>query len=149
MIIAIDPGKSGAMAIKSGEEIEAIGMDEDNYIDHLQNFSQCDVICYLEEVHAMPGQGVTSMFTFGNNFGFLRGALRALDIPTVLVRPQVWQKGLSGLKGLKNNPRKRKLKEHASRLYPHLKPTLKTADALLILDYAARQQAAIHPIAST
>ena len=49
------------------------------------------VMCYLEKVHAMPGQGVTSMFTFGQNYGFLRGLLIARGIPFEEVQPNPWQ----------------------------------------------------------
>jgi len=57
------------------------------------------------------------------------------EIPFTYVRPQVWQKGLSGLKGLVSSKRKGALKNHAKRLFPKLKVTLATADALLILNY--------------
>ena len=141
-VIGIDPGKSGAMAIcYPDNNIRVVKMDEDTYIEELNLIkSQSDnIICWLEHVHAMPGQGVTSMFTFGDNYGWLRGALRALEIPTELIRPQAWQKGLPGLQGLKGDARKRKLKEHATRIFPAQKPTLNTADSLLIMRHGMMQ----------
>jgi crossover junction endodeoxyribonuclease RuvC len=53
---------------------------------------------YLEAVHAMPGQGVTSMFTFGHAAGVAEGLLQGLGIPYTLVTPQQWKKraGLIG-----------------------------------------------------
>lgn len=54
----------------------------------------------VESVHAMPGQGVSSMFSFGRGFGVILGALAALDIPYTLASPQAWQKAvLGGLPG--------------------------------------------------
>lgn len=84
----------------------------------------------------------SAMFKFGRNFGFLLGALQALRVRVELIRPQRWQKGLAlGTASACRSPTvwKNKLKAHAQRLYPHLKVTLKTADALLLLDYALRQ----------
>ena len=59
-------------------------------------------ICCLEHVGSMPGQGVTSMFHFGENFGFIQGVLRAYKIPFELVRPQKWKKEFS-ITGDKNS----------------------------------------------
>lgn len=55
----------------------------------------------VESVHAMPGQGVSSMFSFGRGFGVILGILAALDIPYTLVAPQTWQRSvLGGLPGV-------------------------------------------------
>ena len=79
------------------------------------------------------------MFNFGHNCGFVRGAAMGLGFRVELVRPQKWQKHFSlgtikdaGGKG----PWKRKLKEEAQRRFPTAEITLKTADAVLILDWA-------------
>lgn len=139
VIIGIDPGKSGAFAFFwEDSSIQVYKMDEQDFVDEVSSLcveADYKIKAYLEEVHAMPGQGVTSMFSFGNSYGFIRGALQALEIPTELVRPTIWQKELSGLRGLQGAPRKRKLKEHAARLFPAQKPTLVTCDALLIARY--------------
>ena len=78
-----------------------------------------------------------SSFKLGFNFGFHVGALRAIAVPTHLVRPKKWQAGLRGLKpNMGTTARKRMLKDNAIRLYPHLDGiTNATADALLILDW--------------
>ena len=105
--IGVDPGRSGAMAIietREGEEdfIVTTAFDKDDYIVLLQRAKRdgTKVICALERVNAMPGQGVTSMFTFGENFGWIQGILDAYHIPYELVRPQKWKKefGLTGEK---------------------------------------------------
>ena len=54
-----------------------------------------EIKCVLEKVNAMPGQGVVSMFNFGQNFGFIQGVLKAYEIPFELVPPQKWKKEFS------------------------------------------------------
>ena len=82
----------------------------------------------LEEVHAMPAQGVTSMFSFGRVYGFLIGLLVAHRIPFTLVTPRRWMKDLSFQGGgIKSRSRIR-----ASREFPNLKVTNDIADAILI-----------------
>ena len=93
--IGIDPGKKGTLAILEDGDISLYPFDEDVYIQVLSAINPCSSICCLEHVGAMPGQGVTSMFNFGTNFGFIQGVLRALKIPFELVRPQKWKKEFS------------------------------------------------------
>jgi hypothetical protein len=118
----------------------------------LKELSNDNIICILEKVHSMPGQGVSSTFTFGENFGTLKGVLRALRIPTVLVNPKEWQKLIPG--GLPAPPekkpgeteketsrrlaeakkiRKEAVREFGQRVYPHLKLNLQCADAVVML----------------
>ncbi|HEV7926093.1 MAG TPA: hypothetical protein VGR14_12095, partial [Verrucomicrobiae bacterium] len=102
-----------------------------------------EVIAIVEEVGGYIGkaQPGSTAFKFGRNFGFILGVLQTLGIRVELVRPQKWQKALSlgSATGCASKTEwKNKLKASAQRLYPHLKPTLATADALLILDYARR-----------
>lgn len=114
----------------------------------------------MEQVGAMPGQGVSSMFTFGMNYGFLIGVLTSLKIPYTLVRPQVWQKAvwistdrIYGTKKDKNGEVVKKVSPKptsiraASRLFPNVSlkrtercrvPSDGKADALLIALYAKR-----------
>lgn len=150
MLIGIDPGGSGgiAMLFDSGKLIvepmpdtlrdmwATIGEPGDVYCD--PNESRFAII---ENVHSMPGQGVASTFSFGRNLGCLEMALTAADIPYDKVAPRSWQKAL----GIQPRPKempmtewKNLLKGHAQRLYPSEKVTLKTADALLLLEYARR-----------
>lgn len=91
--IGIDPGKSGAIAIIRDNEVEMYTYGEETYRDVLKKYSSLgNTFCILEKVHAMPHQGVTSMFSFGENFGFIQGLLWANGIPYELVTPQKWKK---------------------------------------------------------
>lgn len=136
-IIGIDPGKSGGIAWCNLGFMRAWPMpntekDISNLLSDMH--FEGETFCYLERVHAMPGQGVTSMFTFGQGYGFLRGCLVSLRIPFEEVRPQQWQKALNlSPKGDKNI-----LKQKAQQLFPDQNVTLKTADALLIAEYGRR-----------
>lgn len=154
-IIAIDPGKEGGIVVYSldrGELIEAIHMPE-TPMDVLTLISkyQKNAFCYLERVQGMPGQGGSAMFNFGKGFGHLEMALLARNIPTEEVTPQKWQKELQlGTKGKKTTTQwKTKLKERAQQLYPNVgaqfnlktkQDWMRVSDALLILQYALRQQ---------
>lgn len=90
--IGIDPGKDGAMALLIGKSVTIIPFDERGYEIALARVRVSDARCCLERVGAMPGQGVTSMFKFGENFGFIRGLLQANGIPYELVTPQKWKR---------------------------------------------------------
>jgi hypothetical protein len=105
----------------------------------------------VEEVGGyIGGAGNTgsTMFKFGRNFGFILGVLAALEVPMRLVKPQEWQRGL-GLGNSKSHATKSDWKNHlkgrAQQLYPACVVTLKTADALLILQYATRNQFSVKP----
>lgn len=149
LLLAIDPGASGAIAVKwPGKPILAYPMPDDNDLVEMMGAYQgaclldgTDLVAYLEEVGGYIGkpQPGSSMFKFGSGYGFIRGVLAANRIKTVLVRPQTWQKGVSGVQSTKGPERKRALKEAAARLYPNIKVTLTNADALLIADYASKQ----------
>lgn len=93
--IGIDPGKEGGLALLQGEEIQAFRYDRDTYRCILSDLRGESAICCLEQVGAMPGQGVTSMFHFGEGFGWIQGTLEAYGIPYELVRPQKWKKEFS------------------------------------------------------
>lgn len=147
-IIAIDPGNSGGIAWINDNTEGCCNMPETEG-DIVAKINELVAMgcttCYMEEVGGYTGgMGApgSAMFNFGRNFGFLLGVLAARGVRLELVRPQKWQKEFSlgtvkssGGKG----PWKRKLKEKAQQLYPHLTVTLKTADALLILKYATCQ----------
>ena len=137
--IAVDPGVKGGAALSCGDEPpELIAFTtESDFLDILER-APVDSDAIVEEVPPYVGRAIpsSSAFKLGYNYGFEIGALRAFGFRVNLVRPQVWQKGLGGLKGLEGAVRKRKLKDHAKRLYPKAKGlTLKTCDALLLLDY--------------
>ena len=98
----------------------------------------CKLQVFLEEVTGYIGgkpQPASRSFVLGKSYGSILGLLVGLSIPFKTVRPQKWQQGLSGIRGIEYTERKRRLKEIATERYPQLKPTLKTADAILIADY--------------
>lgn len=82
--IGIDPGVSGAMAIRDDLGIYLFKFDEEKYIEALKR-APANTICCLEHVHSMPKQGVASSFNFGMNFGWIQGALQALGVRYELV----------------------------------------------------------------
>lgn len=100
--IGVDPGKKGSLALLENGAVSIFPFDEDTYIEMLGKVAPHASICCLEHVGSMPGQGVTSMFHFGENFGFIQGVLRAYKIPFELVRPQKWKKEFS-ITGDKNS----------------------------------------------
>jgi hypothetical protein len=152
-IMAIDPGASGGIAcIYPSGDVTAIAMPDDGDLrDEIAAFVEQahaeneTPVAYMELVggfiagNRLPG---SAMFNFGSGYGYMRGLLAMARIETRLVRPQEWQTGIPGVRGQREKAiRKRALKEHAARLFPHLKVTLKTADALCIADFARRAEA--------
>jgi len=133
-ILGIDPGQSGGIALLGEITPMASKMPdtEKDIFDLLDSYDGNRA--YIEAVHAMPGQGVSSCFKFGRNYGFLRGCLIALGIPFETVTPQKWQKALGCLSHGDKNVTKAKAQE----LFPSLKVTHSTADALLIALYGSR-----------
>lgn len=153
LILAVDPGISGALVI-----LDCSG----NYVDHLLAPTikigsrsrlngaaisawlkeHASDIChaYIEQVNAMPGQGVTSMFTFGHAAGYIEGIVTGANIPLTLVPPQTWKKHAGFIGQEKDAPRSR-----AVQLYPELRILdLKgkgqaIADALFIGRYGLTQ----------
>jgi crossover junction endodeoxyribonuclease RuvC len=107
-VLGIDPGASGALVLlENGQPIEwaampitKIGTATRVNAAALTDFiaSCCCSHVYVEAVHAMPGQGVTSMFNFGHSCGTIMGVLGALGLPHTFVTPQKWKKA-AGLIG--------------------------------------------------
>ena len=148
-IIAIDPGKAGGIAytLKEGET-HSVPMPETSG-DVLELLRTIRAICgpktecYLEAcIRYVAGNAQTgsSAIVYGRNYGFLEGCIQAIGMRLHVVRPQEWIKKLGlGTKGkMSNREWKNKLKSEAQRLFPTQTVTLKTADALLILEYANR-----------
>lgn len=152
-IIGIDPGASGGLAWFDPEHRPVAqkfdGMTEAD-IAALFGFitAHGPAFAYLEQVGACGGgkegrrQGANSMFTFGRNYGFLRGLLVGLRIPFEDVRPQKWlpAMGLRGIKDESQTEKKNRHKQKAQQLFPRLTITHKTADAILLAEYGRRQQ---------
>jgi crossover junction endodeoxyribonuclease RuvC len=141
--IGIDPGASGGIAcIWESGAADAWKMPEtERDVSQLlcqfsfgKHLELNDVFAVIEQVGPMPGNGVTGMFKFGMNYGFLRGLLTAFEIPFDEARPQKWQKAMGCMsKGDKNIT-----KQKAQQLHPELKITHATADAILIAEFARR-----------
>lgn len=145
--LAVDPGANGGLAwsVNGGPAATANMPDTVmDLVELLENIGEgSSVRAWLEEVGGYAGgEGApgSAMFNFGRGYGNLEGALAALRVPVHLVRPQKWQKalGLGTKAGLTKTQWKNKLKAKAQQLHPHLKVTLSTADALLILHAAER-----------
>lgn len=138
--IGIDPGKTGGVTVLGGylPLIYPMPSTEQEIMKLLKSWSQ-ESKCIIEAVHAFPGQGVTSMFTFGKNYGFLRGCLVTLSIPFIEVTPQKWM-NYFGLKKSKTESKlqyKKRILQKAQNLYPDSEVTLQTADSLMLAEYLA------------
>ena len=152
MIIGIDPGVSGAISVlKNKKVIEVYEMP--TMIDGKKNKKQVngsqvaniikerlnhdkEIIVVVEHVNAMPGQGVTSMFNFGQSFGVIKGICSALSLPIYFVRPTKWKKYFNLIKTNKDASRTK-----AIEIYPKISNELSRkkdsnkADAILIARY--------------
>lgn len=143
-IIGIDPGSHGGISFVSldGNVRSVYGFskhtehDIRNIIMEQREFFGYSLKAYIEEVHSMPRDGKVQAFSFGKNYGFWLGLLTGLDVPYYPVIPLKWQSGLRlKVRGLEYKEKKNALKANAQRLFPQLKPTLETCDALLIAEY--------------
>jgi crossover junction endodeoxyribonuclease RuvC len=109
LIIGIDPGASGAIATLQGKKLidvidmpivqRTVGKAVKNFVSphelhtHLAAYLiDYECTAYIEQVSAMPGQGVSSMFSFGRSLGNVEGVLASLQIPYHFVPPLVWQR---------------------------------------------------------
>ena len=154
MIIGIDPGISGSICFfedgKIKEVIEMPTMTEGKKNKKQVNGSQIyneisskinkykdqDVRVVIEHVSAMPGQGVTSMFNFGQSFGILKGICSAMQLPVYFVRPAKWKKYFNLINSEKDASRTR-----AIEIFPYFSSKLSKkkdsnkADAILIANF--------------
>jgi len=148
-IIAIDPGASGGIAVhRVAEPVAAYAMPhtEADVLHFLREQtpepSRC--VAFVERVGGFVGraQPGSRAFNFGKGYGLVLGVLQERGVRIELVLPHTWQKNFNlGTASACASPAdwKRKLQAEAQRRYPALKVTLNTADALLLLDYALRQ----------
>lgn len=153
-IAGIDPGKTGAMAISYADgsvtfhdvpRIKLKGKDKPAYGQWAREWCMAlDLACVdmvmIEDIAARPGQGVTSMFTFGRTLGFVHGLIAATtSCPVHFVTPSVW-KGKLGLL----NSSKGASREKCSNLYPSTAKDLARvkddgrAEAALIAHYGRK-----------
>lgn len=110
-VIGIDPGASGAVAIlqKNGKLVQVFDtptvevkvggklkrrISPQMLVAELKLYTDQGATAYIEHVSAMPGQGVSSMFAFGESFGIARGVMAGLQVPTYTVPPAVWKRAL-------------------------------------------------------
>ena len=151
-IIGIDPGLSGGIAILDDLKIFDIydmpimseGKKNKNQLNSAQLvniikkniISNGDTFLIVEQVSAMPGQGVTSMFNFGQTFGSIKGICAALNLPIFFVRPAKWKKHFDLINSSKDASRTKVIE-----MYPSISPRLSKkkdvnkADAILIARY--------------
>jgi len=150
-IIGIDPGLSGGIAILDDLKIYDLfdmpimseGKKNKNQLNSAQlvniikkNIISGDTFVIVEQVSAMPGQGVTSMFNFGQTFGSIKGICAALNLPIFFVRPTKWKKHFELLNSSKDASRTKVIE-----MYPSISPKLSRkkdvnkADAILIGRY--------------
>ena len=143
-IIAIDPGKAGGLAYFDGKEvITRKYTTEHEFTDHILSLPLSESVAVFEDVPVFVSSATSSSSSFklGYNYGFQVGVLRSLKVSVNLVKPQIWQKGLSGLRPkMGYTDRKRMLTCNASRLFPTQKVTHAVADALLILHWFAEKK---------
>lgn len=148
VFIGIDPGKKGGIACIDTESSirytvpysDKVLIDMCSY--ESRNGNTNHIVCCLEKVSAMPGQGVVSMFSFGQSVGYIKGVLEAFRIPYQEIIPRKW-KGEFGL-----NANKETSFEVCGKLFPDIsllasnrctKPHDGMAEALLMAEYARRK----------
>tara|TARA_Y100000590_G_scaffold316714_1_gene358220 strand:- start:6628 stop:7107 length:480 start_codon:yes stop_codon:yes gene_type:complete len=152
IIFGIDPGVSGAISILENKKVIEV-FEMPTMIDGKKNKKQVngaqvtniikerlnenkEIIVVVEHVNAMPGQGVTSMFNFGQSFGVIKGICSALKIPIYFVRPTKWKKHFNLIKTNKDASRTKVIE-----VYPEISSQLSRkkdsnkADAILIARY--------------
>ena len=154
LIIGIDPGISGSICFfKDGKILDVIEMPIMNegkknkkqvngaqiyneIIKRIDNTSGTRTRVVIEHVTAMPGQGVTSMFNFGQSFGILKGVCSAMRLPMFFVRPAKWKKYYNLINSEKDASRTR-----AIEIFPYFSSQLSKkkdsnkADAILIASF--------------
>ena len=154
LIIGIDPGIKGAICVlKDGEILDVfdmptmpVGKKNKSQVNGSQIYNEIqkaiihedkkDIIVVIEQVSAMPGQGVTSMFNFGQSFGILKGICSTMQLPMFFVRPAKWKKYFNLINSQKDASRTR-----AIEIFPYFSTQLSKkkdsnkADAILIASF--------------
>ena len=151
-IFGIDPGLRGAIAILEKKKVLSLfdmpvmaegkknkkQLNSAQLVDIIRENSIGDdeIVVVVEQVNAMPGQGVTSMFNFGQTFGAIKGVCAALNLPIFFVRPSKWKKYFELINSSKDSSRTKVIE-----MYPSLssqlakKKDVNKSDAILIARY--------------
>ena len=154
LVIGIDPGISGSICFfQDGKIIDVVemptmieGKKNKKQVNGSQIFNEIsyrikkidkkDIKVVIEQVSAMPGQGVTSMFNFGQSFGILKGICSAMQLPMYFVRPAKWKKYFNLINSEKDASRTR-----AIEIFPYFSSQLSRkkdsnkADAILLASF--------------
>jgi crossover junction endodeoxyribonuclease RuvC len=154
IIIGIDPGISGSICFfedgKITDIVEMPNMAEgkknkrqvngaqiyNEISSRIKNFNKEDIKVVIEQVSAMPGQGVTSMFNFGQSFGVLKGICSAMQLSTYFIRPVKWKKYFNLINSEKDASRTK-----AIQIFPYISSKLSKkkdankADAILLASF--------------
>ena len=154
LIIGIDPGITGAICFFEDRKIidliempnmaagkknkrQVNGAQVYNEIfERIKNYNKKDIKVVIEQVSAMPGQGVTSMFNFGQSFGVLKGICSAMQLSMYFVRPAKWKKYFNLINSEKDASRTK-----AIQIFPYISAQLSRkkdankADAILIASF--------------
>ena len=154
LVIGIDPGISGSICFfQDGKIIDVIEMPimiegkknkkqvngsqiYNEILERTKKLDKKDIKVVIEQVSAMPGQGVTSMFNFGQSFGILKGICSAMQLPMYFVRPAKWKKYFNLINSEKDASRTR-----AIEIFPYFSVNLSKkkdsnkADAILIASF--------------
>ena len=154
LIIGIDPGISGSICFfQDGKIIDVVEMPTmtegkknkkqvngsqifNEISDRIKRLDKKDIKVIIEQVSAMPGQGVTSMFNFGQSFGILKGICSAMQLPIYFVRPAKWKRYFNLINSEKDASRTR-----AIEIFPYFSGQLSRkkdsnkADAILIASF--------------
>ncbi|MDC0354218.1 crossover junction endodeoxyribonuclease [Candidatus Pelagibacter sp.] len=154
LVIGIDPGISGSICFfQNGKIIDVLEMPTmtegtknkkqvngsqifNEISERIKKLDKRDIRVIIEQVSAMPGQGVTSMFNFGQSFGILKGICSAMQLPMYFVRPAKWKKYFNLINSEKDASRTR-----AIEIFPYFSGQLSRkkdsnkADAILIASF--------------
>ena len=143
IFMAVDPGGTGSYhtAIDGLKDIIPYNLDSDqDFIDHVADLYEeyeGNVVAILEAVPCFAGKNIPSFtaFKLGKHCGFIEGVFRTKRIPVHLISPRKWQMPIKGLGKKTGHARKRAIREAAAILYPHIRPTVRNADSLMMLHY--------------
>jgi crossover junction endodeoxyribonuclease RuvC len=154
LIIGIDPGISGSICFfQDGKIMDVVEMPTmiegkknkkqvngsqifNEILERIRNIDKKDIKVVIEQVSAMPGQGVTSMFNFGQSYGILKGICSAMQLSMYFVRPAKWKKYFNLINSEKDASRTR-----AIEIFPYFSTQLSRkkdnnkADAILIASF--------------